>query len=162
MLAHRFDEQGHKIVYPAFAQPKFDGHRCIAVVKDGKATLWSRTRKPITGLPHIIKAWSLGLDLAVTSSWTGSCTTTTTRDRFEELTSFIRTPSPRWGTRRPVPHLRRGGAGESTGHPADRHSSSPAFKSGNEPWWPVETIEVENEDELMLAFERFLKEGYEG
>lgn len=55
MLAHRYDEQGHKIVFPAYVQPKFDGHRCIAVIEDFKATLWSRTRKPITGLPILYK-----------------------------------------------------------------------------------------------------------
>lgn len=54
MLAHKFAEQGHKIKYPAYVQPKLDGIRCIAILKDGKCTLWSRTRKPITSVPHII------------------------------------------------------------------------------------------------------------
>lgn len=54
MLAHKFAEQGHKIKYPAYIQPKLDGIRCVAIVKDGLATLWSRTRKPITSMPHII------------------------------------------------------------------------------------------------------------
>lgn len=54
MLAHKYSEQAKKIVFPALVQPKFDGHRCIAVVENGKATLWTRTRKPITGLPHIV------------------------------------------------------------------------------------------------------------
>lgn len=55
MLAHKFAEQAHKIKYPAFVQPKLDGIRCIAIVKDGIATLWSRTRKPITSCPHIVQ-----------------------------------------------------------------------------------------------------------
>lgn len=54
MLAHKFAEQAHKIKYPAYVQPKLDGIRCIAILKDGKCTLWSRTRKPITSMPHII------------------------------------------------------------------------------------------------------------
>ena len=31
-------------------------HNCrmIAILKNGKCTLWSRTRKPITSLPHIV------------------------------------------------------------------------------------------------------------
>src|ERR1035437_8211993 len=45
-----------KIVFPAFVQPKLDGARCIAIVVDGKATLWSRTRKPIYSAPHIVDA----------------------------------------------------------------------------------------------------------
>lgn len=54
MLAHKFSEQGHKIKYPAYAQPKLDGIRCIAILKNGKCTLWSRTRKQIKSVPHII------------------------------------------------------------------------------------------------------------
>jgi ATP-dependent DNA ligase len=53
MLAHTYDKQGHKIVYPCYAQPKLDGHRCIAIAKDGKHELWTRTRKKITSVPHI-------------------------------------------------------------------------------------------------------------
>jgi DNA ligase 1 len=55
MLAHTFEKQGHKIKYPAAVQPKLDGIRCIAILKSGKCTLWSRTRKPITSCPHIIE-----------------------------------------------------------------------------------------------------------
>lgn len=55
MLAHKFSEQAHKIEYPAYVQPKLDGIRCIAIVKDGACTLWSRTRKPITSMPHIVQ-----------------------------------------------------------------------------------------------------------
>jgi ATP-dependent DNA ligase len=54
MLAHKFSEQAHKIKYPAYIQPKLDGIRCIAILKDRKCTLWSRTRKPIKSCPHII------------------------------------------------------------------------------------------------------------
>lgn len=53
MLAHVFADHGHKIKYPCCVQPKFDGIRCVGVVKDGVCTLWSRTRKPITSCPHI-------------------------------------------------------------------------------------------------------------
>ena len=55
MLAHTFEKQGHKIKYPCYVQPKLDGIRCIAVVKNGKCTLWSRTRKQITSCPHIVE-----------------------------------------------------------------------------------------------------------
>jgi DNA ligase-1 len=54
MLAHKFAEQGHKIVYPAYGQPKLDGMRCIAIVDDGTATLWSRERRAIISAPHIV------------------------------------------------------------------------------------------------------------
>ena len=54
MLAFTFEKQGKKIKYPCYVQPKMDGLRCVAILKDGVCTLWSRTRKPITSLPHII------------------------------------------------------------------------------------------------------------
>lgn len=54
MLAHKYTEHAHKIKYPAYVQPKLDGIRCIAIVKEGACTLWSRTRKPITSCPHIV------------------------------------------------------------------------------------------------------------
>lgn len=54
MLAQKFTDQGHKIKYPAYVQPKLDGIRCIAILKDGKCTLWSRTRKLIKSCPHIV------------------------------------------------------------------------------------------------------------
>lgn len=54
MLAHSFAKQGHKIKYPCYVQPKLDGIRCIAILKDGVCTLWSRTRKQIASCPHIV------------------------------------------------------------------------------------------------------------
>ena len=54
MLAHKFSEHAHKIKFPCYVQPKLDGIRCIAIVKNGACTLWSRTRKPINSCPHII------------------------------------------------------------------------------------------------------------
>ena len=55
MLAFTFAKQGKKIKYPCFTQPKLDGIRMIAILKNGKCTLWSRSRKPITSLPHIVE-----------------------------------------------------------------------------------------------------------
>lgn len=54
MLAQSFSKHAKKIKWPAYIQPKLDGMRAIAIVRNGKATLWSRTRKQITSVPHII------------------------------------------------------------------------------------------------------------
>jgi ATP-dependent DNA ligase len=62
MLAHKYSVNGvltkdaKKIKFPAFGQPKMDGIRCIAIKENGVCTLWTRTRKPIKSVPHIIKA----------------------------------------------------------------------------------------------------------
>ena len=49
MLAHKFEmssltkKRGTNIKLPAFAQPKYDGIRCLANLVDGKVILQSRT-----------------------------------------------------------------------------------------------------------------------
>lgn len=95
MLAHKFSEQGHKIFYPCYVQPKLDGHRCVAIIEDGKATLWSRSQKPITGVPHIIaELEALNLDDCVID---GELYNHDYKERFEELTSFIKRDTPKEG-----------------------------------------------------------------
>jgi len=54
MLAQKFRDHAKKVVYPCAVQRKYDGIRCIAIIKNGKCTLWSRTRKPIKSVPHIV------------------------------------------------------------------------------------------------------------
>lgn len=54
MLAQRYDQQGHKIKWPAFLQPKLDGFRCLARKEDGKVKLWSRKGKELNVPKEII------------------------------------------------------------------------------------------------------------
>lgn len=159
MLAKKFDEEGHKIVYPAFVQPKLDGHRCIATVQSGKCTLWSRTRKPILSMPHIIKAVE-GLKLSSGTVLDGELYNHSYRNKFEELTALIRPDEPRPGhevvhyhiydVAKPVPFTER------------KDVLATIAEEAEHPLRVVDTILVKDEDELMLAFEDFLKEGYEG
>lgn len=95
MLAQRYDKYADKITFPAYVQPKLDGHRCIAVIKDNKVTLWSRTRKPITSMPHIVaelESFELG-----TCILDGELYNHDYKDRFEELSSLIRPQTPKPG-----------------------------------------------------------------
>lgn len=98
MLAKSFDKDGAKISFPAFVQPKLDGHRCVAIVQDGKATLWSRTRKPITGVPHIQRELEQRFgDRSETLILDGELYNHDYRHKFEELTSYIRQETPKPG-----------------------------------------------------------------
>lgn len=45
MLAHRFDQRGHDIIYPCLVQPKLDGVRCMVYVEDGELVFMSRGGK---------------------------------------------------------------------------------------------------------------------
>lgn len=96
MLAHKYADQSAKIKFPAYVQPKLDGHRCIAVISDGSCTLWSRTQKEILGVPHIARAleklYPFGevvLDGELYNHYY--------KDNFNELTSFIRQTTPKPG-----------------------------------------------------------------
>lgn len=100
MLAHSYEKRGKSISYPAYVQPKLDGHRCVAIIQDGKCTLWSRTRKRITGVPHIERQLeSLVGQLALSEPivFDGELYNHDYRDKFEELTSFIRQVNPKTG-----------------------------------------------------------------
>jgi DNA ligase-1 len=92
MLAHTFEKQAHKIKYPCYGQIKLDGTRCIAIVEDGVCTLWSRTRKPITSMPHIIKALESAFpDTDVTLD--GELYAHHLNSSFEEIIHFVRQES---------------------------------------------------------------------
>lgn len=93
MLAANFRDHGHKIKFPCFGQYKYDGHRCIGIVTNGSASLWSRTRKRITSMPHIekelerqFKEMNIVLD--------GELYNHKYKDNFEQITKMIRPVSP--------------------------------------------------------------------
>lgn len=157
MLAKRFDEQGDKIIYSAYTQPKFDGHRCIGILKNGKATLWSRTRKIITGLPHINRAIEALDEKNIILD--GELYNHDYRHKFEELTSFIRNPVPKEGHEVVEYHV------YDCVDYALPFSERTALLSNlklKKPLITVETVLVDDEEELLLSFEQFLAQGYEG
>ena len=63
MLAKSYDDERHKIDYgtPVYIQPKLDGMRCLAIIKNGFVTLLSRDGKIIAHMDHIINDL-VGLD----------------------------------------------------------------------------------------------------
>ena len=166
ILAHKFSEQGHKIKYPALAQPKLDGHRCtsqrsVTVSDEGvltKLSLWSRTRKPILSVPHI----SFALTEVGIERLDGELYNHDYRANFEYLSSFIRQEEPIEGYDAVQFHV------YDIPHPTmtngERNDLLQKLKPQFEgtPIYIVETIVVNDEDELMDAFEHFLSLGYEG
>lgn len=56
MLAFPIEKKEKYVKFPAVAQPKLDGMRCIAIIDEqGSCSLYSRTQKPINTLPHIVQ-----------------------------------------------------------------------------------------------------------
>lgn len=158
MLAQSFAKHGARIRFPAFAQPKLDGHRCVAIVRDGKATLWSRTRKPITGVPHIVGA--LEIPGMVDCVLDGELYNHDYRDRFEELTSFIKRPDPKPGYEAVQFHV-YDLVNDRRFVERTRDLRDILFFT-NDSIVTVETIAVADEDEAMDAFAAFVEQGYEG
>ena len=56
MLAHKFQDHKSKITFPCWVQPKLDGNRNVCIVKGYDVKLYSRSRKPINSVPHIVHA----------------------------------------------------------------------------------------------------------
>lgn len=161
MLAHKFSEQAHKIKYPAYVQPKLDGIRCIAILKDGKCTLWSRTRKQITGTPHIVAfiEKNFGGDVV----FDGELYNHEYKSNFEKIVSLVRQEEPGEGHEIVQYHV--------YDYPADepfedrtRQLDSMLFYSmqNNGPLVEVETCKIDSEEQVREWFETFRGRGYEG
>jgi len=82
------------IVFPCYFQPKLDGMRCIAIIEDGKCTLWSRTRKRINVVPHIVAALEKAFAGHYRIVIDGELYNHDYKDRFEDLMSILRTDEP--------------------------------------------------------------------
>lgn len=164
MLAHKFSEQGHKIKYPALCQPKLDGSCCISDTYVNNCSLWSRTRKPINSVPHINKA----IDEVIKQNnldfkyLHGELYSHDYHNDFEELMHFIRQEEYLQGSEIIEYHVYDLPNTQLTNGERNKYLQSlkPYFE--NTPIKIVETIIVNNEDELMDAFDHFIKLGYEG
>ncbi len=164
MLAHKFRDHSDKIKFPAFVQPKLDGIRCIAIIENGVATLWSRTRKPITGVPHIIKDLETKFPDA-NIIFDGELYNHSYKNKFEEIVSFVRQEIPKEGHEVVQYHI------------YDIVDTTKTFKQRQE-WLVtnreniesntpmvlnlVHTHEVEDDDVLMYWFTSWRLAGYEG
>jgi DNA ligase-1 len=84
----------NKMRFPVFVQPKLDGTRLIAILKDGRCTLWSRTQKPVYSLPHIIEEIGTRFGPLGDFIFDGEAYNTEYRDSFEDLVSIIRQAEP--------------------------------------------------------------------
>lgn len=160
MLASTWEKRKDKIEYPVFVQPKLDGHRCVAIFDSlGKVTLWTRTRKPITGLPHIVAA--LEKTGWVEHMFDGELYSHSLS--FEQMTSYIRTPEAKEGHEAIQYHVYDLIDGDT--------SQDLRFMSVGRlflhldpegPIVPVPTHKAGSEDKVMSLFASFLEDGYEG
>lgn len=162
MLAEKFSEQGHKISYPCYAQPKLDGARCIAVIVDGKASLWTRTRKPITSMPHIVAHLETIFSNHSSLILDGELYNHSVRntDGFEELMSLIRKEEPKEGYQKIQYHV-YDAIMENTPF-SSRTKWIDRFIKTEGPLVKVETVVINNEDDVYEYFKKCIGLKYEG
>lgn len=164
MLADKFATKGDRVQYPAYAQPKLDGHRCIAIVKDGACTLWSRTRKPINSVPHV-NAAVLELTAGQDAVLDGELYNHNLKAEFERLTSAIRKDEPSEQSALVEYHIYdfpSAGGGFAERYRLLNKLFELAPKDTTSALVQVDTFLASDEDDVMSYFEEFLTSGYEG
>lgn len=160
MLAHKFAEQAHKIKYPAFVQPKLDGIRCIAIVKDGVATLWSRTRKPITSCPHIVQELEAAFETQ-DIILDGELYNHEMKSDFEKIVSLVRQKEPGEGHEIVQYHIYDTISDESfKNRNTQLKMLFDVFEFYSLVLVPTEV--AKNEADVLVDFEKYVKAGYEG
>jgi DNA ligase-1 len=165
MLAHKYSERGDRIVYPALVQPKLDGHRMTCPEGPDGAELWSRNRQQMKNLPHITKAVDALFAASEVERFPldGEGYSHTHHDKFEELTHFLKRPEAIPGSEIVQYHIYDAVIMDKTFE--ERYAMLETLLKGlpeDHPLQLVETIEVNNEEEAMQAFDAFLAQGYEG
>jgi DNA ligase-1 len=162
MLAFTFEKQGHKIKYPCYVQKKYDGIRLIAIVKDGTCTLWSRTRKPVNSLPHIVSEIEKNFKEDVILD--GEAYSHDFKDNFEHIVHLVRQEEPDIRCTDVQYHIYDVVNDEIFDNRilflTKKFSSakSPNFKYLR----LADTYMVENEDQVPNWFLEFRDQGYEG
>ncbi len=161
MLAFTFEKQGKKIKYPCYVQPKLDGVRCIAILKDGKCTLWSRTQKPITGVPHINKYIEAHFGGPV--MFDGELYVHEYKDNFEKIVSLVRQEEPGDGHEIVQYHIYDLPTNDRFEERTDVLGAMLSYSTRTKgPLVKVETLKVENEDQVSEFYDTFRAQGYEG
>lgn len=167
MLAHKFADHGHKIKYPAFEQPKLNGHRCEGIIENGVAKLYSRTRKPITSMPHVIKE----LETIYPKGYhevDGELYNHAYKDKFEELASLIRQEVPADNCTEVQYHIYdypsvKSGFKDRADALQDSVLQYECIKGQRLKYIKLtDTILVEDEEQMLSVFDNFIKLGYEG
>lgn len=159
MLAKKWEDYSDKVQYPVSVQPKLDGIRCIAVVKRGKCTLWTRTRKPILSVPHIVEAieeWAAGSGSCV---FDGELYNHDLRNDFEKIVSAVRKNEPSDLSAQIQYHI-YDFIGSKNAPWEERMSTR--IISPSESIRLVNSYFAEDEEQVLRRYKQCRNEGYEG
>jgi len=167
-MEYQKSKDAKKIAFPAKGQPKLDGIRCTAVIVNGKATLWSRTRKPITSMTHIqAQLEELFADEGKIVI-DGELYNHAYKSDFEKIASAVR--KQEWTPEAELVQYHVYDVvledEDGNGYTFDERSSFIGNTIGKAKGaWniiPVETIDLTTEGDVVPNFKAFVNRGYEG
>ena len=160
MLAQSFDKHAAKISFPCVAQPKLDGIRCIASISYGQVSLWTRTRKRITSMPHIEEALSKAYpDSEITLD--GELYSHKYKHDFEKIVSAVRKEHAEEGFDIVEYHI-YDVVDESMDFEARFSKAKKLCRDYNPVFCYVRTELMEDEVAAVAASEDWIAQGYEG
>lgn len=161
MLCHKYVDRKGKLKFPVWVQPKLDGHRCIAIIRNGICTLWTRTRKQYLCAPHIIGILeSKYPDENVILD--GELYNHEYKDNFEEISKLVRCQYAPKGHEKIQYHV-------YDVIESGRYESRKLYLNNlfNRIWFNetiklVETIRAKSHKDVIRLYRAFRKQGYEG
>jgi DNA ligase-1 len=166
MLAHKWRDHSAKIKYPAWTQPKLDGIRCIAVIHQGKCTLWSRTRKQIVSVPHIENQLANQFHDSYRVVLDGELYNHEMKDQFERIVSLVRKEEVRpesVAIQYHVYDMIENGTDSKTALFSERLKWITAQSARFGPSIRlVPTTQVSDVEQVIQAFGQYRQDGYEG
>jgi DNA ligase 1 len=148
----------NKLTFAVMVDPKIDGSRMIAIVKDGKCSLWSRTRKRINSLPHIQGALESQFPVG-SYIFDGEAYVHSMNEDFEGLMSLIRKDYPGEGHEVIQYHIYDLPSCQENFF--KRHDILMLLKF-NLPLVRMARSVAHNHEEIMACHEKNLENGYEG
>lgn len=164
MLAKSYQKDGKKIKWPAAAQPKLDGIRCMAILEKGTVTLKSRTGKEFKAVDHIKQAIIDSLTIAVPTQGPplildGELYNHEYREDFQRLVSAIKRDDPSTESQYIQYHVYDYFSDKDF---SDRSSFLEVLLKPNDSIVVVPTYSVGNFDEFKAFYGGCIDEGFEG
>lgn len=157
MLAKTYE--AGKVKYPAFAQPKLDGIRCIATLQKGGFTLQSRQGKEFVSLGHLHTALQSTFDKCGEVILDGELYNHELKNDFQKIVSAIKRDKPSSDTSLIQYHV------YDVINDDDFYNRNRFLKKNlqvNKNVKLVTTLDIDNHDHLLERYQSFMGDGYEG
>lgn len=167
MLAFPIEKKMAHVKFPAIVQPKLDGMRCIAIIKDGFCKLFSRTQKEILTMPHIVEQLEAAF-VEGTVILDGELYNHDLKDDFNKIMSIIKRDELHpehelvqyhiYDTVSELPYIERMNQLHHLIEPTKESFVNPKYKNIR----ILDYKKVNNHDEVMESFANYLADQYEG